>query len=64
MWNLKYGTNEHIYRTETNSQIENTLGLLGVRGWDGWEFGVSRCELLLLEWISNEIPLYSTGNYI
>ena len=20
MWNLKYGTNEHIYRTETDSQ--------------------------------------------
>ena len=29
-----------------------------------WEFGVSRCKLLHLEWISNEILLYSTGNYI
>ena len=28
------------------------------------EFGVSRCKLLHLEWISNEVPLYSTGNYI
>ena len=27
-------------------------------------FGVSRCKLLHLEWISNEILLYSTGNYI
>ena len=26
--------------------------------------GVSSCKLLLLEWISNEILLYSTGNYI
>ena len=25
MWNLKYGTNEPIYKTETNSQIENRL---------------------------------------
>ena len=26
MWNLKYGTDEHIYRTETVSQtVENTL---------------------------------------
>ena len=24
MWNLKYGTNELIYRTETDSQIERT----------------------------------------
>ena len=23
-----------------------------------WEFGVSRCKLLHLEWISNEILLY------
>ena len=29
-----------------------------------WEFGVSRCKLLPLEWISNEILLYSTGHYI
>ena len=26
--------------------------------------GVSRCKLLPLEWISNEILLYSTGNYV
>jgi len=29
-----------------------------------WEFGVGRCKLLHLEWISNEVLLYSTGNYI
>ena len=28
-----------------------------------WESGVNRCKLLHLEWISNEILLYSTGNY-
>jgi len=28
------------------------------------EFGAGRCKLLHLEWISNEILLYSTGNYI
>ena len=27
-----------------------------------WEFGVNRCKLLPLEWISNETMLYSTGN--
>ena len=29
-----------------------------------WEFGVSRCKLLPLEWINNKVLLYSTGNYI
>ena len=34
----------------------------GGSGMD-WEFGVSRCKLYL-ERISNEVLLYSTGNYI
>ena len=29
-----------------------------------WEFGVSRCKLLHIEWTDNKILLYSTGNYI
>ena len=29
-----------------------------------WEFGVSKCKLLNLEWINNEVLWYSTGNYI
>ena len=36
----------------------------GDRGWDGLEFGVSRCKLLHREWTNNKAPLYSTGNYI
>ena len=28
------------------------------------EFGIGRWKLLYLEWISNEILLYSTGDYI
>ena len=32
-------------------------------GMDG-DLGVGRCKLLHLEWISNEVLLYSTGNYI
>ena len=35
----------------------------GGSGMD-WEFGVSSCQLLHLEWIDNEVLLYSTGNYI
>ena len=29
-----------------------------------WEFGISRCQLLLLGCISNKILLYSIGNYV
>ena len=29
-----------------------------------WEFGVNRCKVLHLEWMGNEVLLYSTGNYI
>ena len=29
-----------------------------------WEFGISRCKLLYIEWINNRVLLYSTGNYI
>ena len=28
------------------------------------EFGVGGCKLLHLEWMGNEVLLYSTGNYI
>ena len=48
------------------TDIENRLvvakGEEGGSGMD-WEFAVSRCKLLHLEWISNEVLLYSTGNY-
>ena len=35
------------------------------KGMD-WEFGVSRCRLLYIymDWISNKVLLYSTGNSI
>ena len=38
-------------------------GKKGGSGMD-WEFGVNRCKLLHLEWISNKVLLYSTENYI
>ena len=46
MWNLKYGTNEPIYKTETDSQTQRTdlwLSRGGSGGGIDWEFGVSRC---------------------
>ena len=68
MWNLKYDTNELIYKTETDSQTQRTDLWLPRRRGDGgrmdWEFGISRCKLLYTEWINNKVLLYSTGNYI
>ena len=29
-----------------------------------WEVGVSRCQLLHIEWINNKVLLYNTKNYI
>jgi len=29
-----------------------------------WEFGISRCKLLYVEWVNNKAVLYNTGNYI
>ena len=49
-WNLKYGTNELIYRAETASQSEHPCGCQGSGTGRGWEFGVNRCKLLHLEW--------------
>ena len=35
----------------------------GVEGGMEWNVGVSRCELLYIEWINNKVLLYSTENY-
>ena len=52
MWTLKNSTNELIYKTETDSHIENKLLVtkgkvgagLGEAGIN-WEYGTSRCTL-------------------
>ena len=57
---------------QTHRNREWTCGCQGGGGWGGggggngmdWEFGVGRCKVLYLEWISNEVLLYSTGSYI
>ena len=45
---------------------KQTWGCQGGGGGSGmdWEFEVNRYKLLPLEWISNEILLCSTGNYV
>ena len=53
-------------KKQTHGLGEQTCGCQGGGGGSGmdWESGVSRCKPLHLEWISNEILAYSTGNYI
>ena len=51
-------------KKQTHGQGEQTCGCQGGGSGMDWEFGVSRCKRLHLEWISNEILLYSTWNYI
>ena len=68
LWNLKYDTNELIYKKETNSQTQRTnlwlLRWMGCRGGLDWEFGTSRCKLLYIAWINSKVLSYSIGNYI
>ena len=33
------------------------------KGWI-WDFGISRCKLLYVEWINHKILLYSKGSII
>ena len=60
--------NLFIEQKQTYRHGEQTCGCQrgGGRGSEmDWEFGVSRCKLLLLEWISNEVLLHAiAGNYI
>ena len=30
---------------------------------EGIELGISRCKLVYITWTTNQVPLYSTGNY-
>ena len=55
-----------IVKKQTHGHGEQTSGCQGGGGGSGvdWEFGVSRCKLQNLGWISNEVLLYSTGNCI
>ena len=64
---LKHGTNYSIYKKKQITDMESRLAVAkGEGGGNGIyrEFGVGRYKLLHLEWISNGVLLYSTGNYI
>ena len=49
------------------TDIENRLVVVkGELEWgkEGLKFGISRCTLVYVKWIKNEVLRYSTGNYI
>ena len=57
----------YLWNRKRPIDTENRLGVAkGEGGGSGRNrgFGVSGCQLSYLEWISNEVLLYSTGNYI
>ena len=65
IWNLKYGTDELIYKTEIDIEVRlMTTSGERVKGGKDREFGISRCKLLYIERISNKILQYSTENCI
>ena len=67
MWNLKYGTDDPISKTETDQGHESRVVVAGGErrgsGMNG-EFGVGGCNLEHLKWMSFEAQLYSTGNCV
>ena len=65
MWTLKYGTDEPIYKIERLTDIENRFVVAEGEGKGvGWTGSLGLVdETIHLEWISDEVLLYSTGNY-
>ena len=57
----------YLWKRNKLMDLENRLVVAKGEGRGGGidrEFRASRCKLFHLEWISNEVLLYSTGNYI
>ena len=57
------------YQQNRNRLTDKENRLVVAKGHEVWhgmdlEFGVGRCKLLHLEWISQEVLLYSEGNSI
>ena len=62
MWKVKYNTNEPIYETDIGKRCVVAKGA-GLQRGKFWEFGISGCKVLYMEWINNKV-LYHTGIYI
>ena len=62
-------SNKEAYLQNRNrlTDVENRPVVTKGGGWGwgrDWEFGISGCKQLYIEWINNKVLLYSTGNYI
>ena len=58
-------TQINLSKTQTHRRREQTCGCQGGEGCLGgmdWEFGVSSCKLVYIEWINSKVLLCSTGN--
>ena len=64
--NFKFIGKKKREKKKTHRHGQQTCGCKGKGGGRGmgWEFRVNRYKLLLLEWIDNVVPLYSTENYV
>ena len=63
MWNLKYGTNEHSYETETDSDIENRFVVSKGEGvGEGWTVRLGLVDASY--YIQNGSAVQHTWNYI
>ena len=50
--------------TDSENRLVFVKGEEGLGG-KGWEFGIRHKLLLIyMGWLNNQVPLYSTGNYI
>ena len=64
IWNLKYGTDNLATKQKlTHRHREETCGCQGggMMEWERLEVWISRCKLLHLEWISNEVLFIAQG---
>ena len=58
--------NLSMKQKQNQGHREQARGCQGTGGGKGkyWEFGISRCKLVYIEWINKKALLQSTGNYI
>ena len=66
MWNLKSGTDEPTYKTQSHRRIKQTYGYQEGTGGRGIsrDIGIDIYALLYIKLITNKILLLSTGNSI
>jgi len=59
-------TQTYLWNGNRLTDIQNRLAVAKGEGCGrmDWEFGISRCKVLYIEWINNKVLLYSSEDYI